>query len=245
MSYRTETEVKYRGNSDFLGKISRNKKKSLGVQSENSSNEINNKNTLSQFAKIKIKTIKLPQILTHSTNINHNKRIIKLKKKLLNNNQNDFLLTGIDTKKYEKDDIKNNEFLSNQNIDNNKLYEVSELLIADNENNNEYINLKQKLILNNTPNVNNSILKKMIIRKKPKNIEKIKSHNYIHSSKYLDKMLHCYIDYQRKNLFEDFKKSEKKLEQIDNKIHNMFNVMREESEIKFQELLNKDEIDLQ
>ena len=58
-------------------------------------------------------------------------------------------------------------------------------------------------------------------------------------------MLHCYIDYQRKNLFEDFKKSEKKLEQIDNKIHNMFNVMREESEIKFQELLNKDEIDLQ
>ena len=191
MSYRTETEVKYRGNSDFLGKISRNKKKSLGVQSENSSNEINNKNTLSQFAKIKIKTIKLPQILTHSTNINHNKRIIKLKKKLLNNNQNDFLLTGIDTKKYEKDDIKNNEFLLNQNIDNNKLYEVSELI------------------------------------------------------KYLDKMLHCYIDYQRKNLFEDFKKSEKKLEQIDNKIHNMFNVMREESEIKFQELLNKDEIDLQ
>ena len=243
MSYISETEVKYRGNSDFIKKINRNQLNSIGNQNENNSNEINNKKTLSKFAKIKIKTIKLPQILTHSININHNKRIIKLKRKLLNHQSNEFLLTGVDTKKYEQDDDKKNVVLLNENSDNNKLYEVSDLLITDNENNNEIINLKQKLILNNNSKVNNSFLNKMSIRKKPKNIEKIESHKYIHSPKYINKMLHCFIDFQKKNLFEDFKKSQKKLIQLEDKIHNMFNVMREKSEVKFQELLRKDEIE--
>ena len=247
MSYISETEVRDRGNNKFLNKIKRNKLNSIGIQNgqtENNSNEINNKNTLSKFAKIKIKTIKLPEILTHSTNINHNKRVIKLKKKFLNKHPDEFLLTGVDTRKYEKDNDKKDEFLLNENIDNNKLYEVSDLLIKDNESNNEIINLKQKLKLNNNSNVNNSILNKMSVRKKPKNIDKIERHKNIHTSKYLNKMLHCYIDFQRKNLFEDFKKSENKLVQIEDKIHNIFNVMREKSELRFYELLQKDEIEL-
>ena len=83
----------------------------------------------------------------------------------------------------------------------------------------------------------------MSIRKKPKNIEKIESHKNIHSPKYINKMLHCFIDFQKKHLFEDFKKSQKKLIQLEDKIHTMFNVMREKSEVRFQELLRKDEIE--
>ena len=86
----------------------------------------------------------------------------------------------------------------------------------------------------------------MSIRKKPKNIEKIETQRekrLTHSLQYLKKMSNCYIDYQKKNLRKDFKNSTRKLDKIGNQIHNIFDVMREETDTQFQELLKKDGIE--
>ena len=56
-------------------------------------------------------------------------------------------------------------------------------------------------------------------------------------------MSNCYLDYQKKNLRKDFKNSTRKLDKIGNQIHNIFDVMREETDTQFQELLKKDSIE--
>ena len=56
-------------------------------------------------------------------------------------------------------------------------------------------------------------------------------------------MSNCYLNYQKNNIISEFKNSSRKLERIGNKIHNIFDVMREETDTQFQELLKKDSIE--
>ena len=86
MSFNSESEIAYSHNIESIRNSSRNKidHRNMAVQSiDDYTKDKIKKITLSNLANIKIKTIKLPQILTQSTDPNHHRKIIKLKKKLL------------------------------------------------------------------------------------------------------------------------------------------------------------------
>ena len=144
MSLNSENEIAYSYNIESIRNSSRNKidHRNMAVQSiDDYTKDKIKKITLSNLANIKIKTIKLPQILTQSTDPNHHRKIIKLKKKLLSkekeNKKNDkFLLTGVENKligtdEFEKDNNINK--LNESKKDNNKLFDVNELLFQENE----------------------------------------------------------------------------------------------------------------
>ena len=243
----TETSnLGYNGIKTEISRHSRNVNKGLQTNSDDSKKEIKN-NTLSSLANIKIKQIRLPKILTQSTDVNYNKKIIKLKKNLLKKEEEDtnekFLITGLENK-----GIDTNEFKENDNKIKRKdstLFEVAELLLNSNEiKKNEKSKAKKKL--NISLKERDEYFSKMSIRKKPKNIEKIETQRekrLTHSLQYLKKMSNCYLNYQKNNIISDFKNSSRKLERIGNKIHNIFDVMREETDTQFQELLKKDGIE--
>ena len=206
--------------------------------------------TLSNLANIKIKTIKLPQILTQSTDPNHHRKIIKLKKKLLSkekeNKKNEkFLLTGVENKligtdEFEKD---NNIKLNENKKDNNKLFDVNELLFQENERYNVE-KIKNKLNIGIPLKSDSYFLNKMSLRKKPKNIEKAETKRYHHSINFLKKMTNCYLDYEKKIVINDFQNKRKELEKIGNEIYNTFDIMRVKTEFQFEKLIKKDELEI-
>ena len=207
--------------------------------------------TLSNLANIKIKTIKLPQILTQSTDPNHHRKIIKLKKKLLSkekeNKKNDkFLLTGVENKligtdEFEKDNNINK--LNESKKDNNKLFDVNELLFQENERYNVE-KIKNKLNIGIPLKSDSYFLNKMSLRKKPKNIEKAETKRYHHSINFLKKMTNCYLDYEKKIVINDFQNKRKELEKIGNEIYNTFDIMRVKTELQFEKLIKKDDLEI-
>jgi hypothetical protein len=207
--------------------------------------------TLSNLANIKIKTIKLPQILTQSTDPNHHRKIIKLKKKLLSkekeNKKNEkFLLTGVENKligtdEFEKDNGVNK--LNESKKDNNKLFDVNELLFQENERYNVE-KIKNKLNIGIPLKSDSYFLNKMSLRKKPKNIEKAETKRYHHSINFLKKMTNCYLDYEKKIVINDFQNKRKELEKIGNEIYNTFDIMRVKTEFQFEKLIKKDELEI-
>jgi hypothetical protein len=243
----TETSnLGYNGIKTEISRHSRNVNRGLQTESDDSKREIKN-NTLSSLANIKIKQIRLPKILTQSTDVNYNKKIIKLKKNLLKKEEEDtnekFLITGLENKAIETNESPHND--NHLKKRNSNLFEVAELLLNPNEiKKNEKTKSKKKL--NISLKERDDFFNKMSIRKKPKNIEKIESQRekkLTHSLQYLKKMSNCYLNYQKNNIISDFKNSSRKLERIGNKIHNIFDVMREETDTQFQELLKKDSIE--
>ena len=98
----TETSnLGYNGIKTEISRHSRNVNKGLQTNSDDSKKEIKN-NTLSSLANIKIKQIRLPKILTQSTDVNYNKKIIRLKKNFLKKEEEEskdkFLITGLENK---------------------------------------------------------------------------------------------------------------------------------------------------
>ena len=104
MSSVLETETSnmgYNGINTEISRHSRNVNKGFQTENDDLKREIKN-NTLSSLANIKIKQIRLPNILTQSTDVNYNKKIIKLKKNLLKKEEDEstdkFLITGLENK---------------------------------------------------------------------------------------------------------------------------------------------------
>ena len=115
MSTILETETSnlgYNGIKTEISRHSRNVNRGLQTESDDSKREIKN-NTLSSLANIKIKQIRLPKILTQSTDVNYNKKIIKLKKNLLKKEEEDtnekFLITGLENKAIVTQNDNNNK----------------------------------------------------------------------------------------------------------------------------------------
>jgi hypothetical protein len=251
MSTILETETSnlgYNGIKTEISRHSRNVNRGLQTESDDSKREIKN-NTLSSLANIKIKQIRLPKILTQSTDVNYNKKIIKLKKNLLKKEEDEstdkFLITGLENKAIDTYELTQNDNNNKNKKKRNSLFEVAELLLNSNEiKKNEKSKAKKKL--NISLKERDEYFSKMSIRKKPKNIEKIESQRekkLTHSLQYLKKMSNCYLNYQKKNIISDFKDSTRKLDRIGNKIHNIFDIMREDTDTQFQELLKKDSIE--
>ena len=253
MSLNSENEIAYSYNIESIRNSSRNKidHRNMAVQSiDDYTKDKIKKITLSNLANIKIKTIKLPQILTQSTDPNHHRKIIKLKKKLLSkekeNKKNEkFLLTGVENKligtdEFEKD---NNIKLNENKKDNNKLFDVNELLFQENERYNVE-KIKNKLNIGIPLKSDSYFLNKMSLRKKPKNIEKAETKRYHHSINFLKKMTNCYLDYEKKIVINDFQNKRKELEKIGNEIYNTFDIMRVKTEFQFEKLIKKDELEI-
>ena len=253
MSLNSENEIAYSYNIESIRNSSRNKidHRNMAVQSiDDYTKDKIKKITLSNLANIKIKTIKLPQILTQSTDPNHHRKIIKLKKKLLSkekeNKKNEkFLLTGVENKligtdEFEKDNGVNK--LNESKKDNNKLFDVNELLFQENERYNVE-KIKNKLNIGIPLKSDSYFLNKMSLRKKPKNIEKAETKRYHHSINFLKKMTNCYLDYEKKNVINDFQNNSKILTRIRNDIYNTFDVMRVKTEVQFENLINKEELE--
>ena len=254
MSLNSENEIAYSYNIESIRNSSRNKidHRNMAVQSiDDYTKDKIKKITLSNLANIKIKTIKLPQILTQSTDPNHHRKIIKLKKKLLSkekeNKKNDkFLLTGVENKligtdEFEKDNGVNK--LNESKKDNNKLFDVNELLFQENERYNVE-KIKNKLNIGIPLKSDSYFLNKMSLRKKPKNIEKAETKRYHHSINFLKKMTNCYLDYEKKIVINDFQNKRKELEKIGNEIYNTFDIMRVKTEFQFEKLIKKDELEI-
>ena len=115
MSTILETETSnlgYNGIKTEISRHSRNVNRGLQTESDDSKREIKN-NTLSSLANIKIKQIRLPKILTQSTDVNYNKKIIKLKKNLLKKEEEDtnekFLITGLENKAIDTYELTQND----------------------------------------------------------------------------------------------------------------------------------------
>ena len=253
MSLNSENEIAYSYNIESIRNSSRNKidHRNMAVQSiDDYTKDKIKKITLSNLANIKIKTIKLPQILTQSTDPNHHRKIIKLKKKLLSkekeNKKNEkFLLTGVENKligtdEFEKDNGVNK--LNESKKDNNKLFDVNELLFQENERYNVE-KIKNKLNIGIPLKSGSYFLNKMNLRKKPKNIEKAENKRFHHSLNFLKKMTNCYLDYEKKNVINDFQNNSKILTRIRNDIYNTFDVMRVKTEVQFENLINKEELE--
>jgi hypothetical protein len=254
MSLNSENEIAYSYNIESIRNSSRNKidHRNMAVQSiDDYTKDKIKKITLSNLANIKIKTIKLPQILTQSTDPNHHRKIIKLKKKLLSkekeNKKNEkFLLTGVENKligtdEFEKDNGVNK--LNENKKDNNKLFDVNELLFQENERYNVE-KIKNKLNIGIPLKSDSYFLNKMSLRKKPKNIEKAETKRYHHSINFLKKMTNCYLDYEKKIVINDFQNKRKELEKIGNEIYNTFDIMRVKTEFQFEKLIKKDELEI-
>ena len=254
MSFNSENEIAYSYNIESIRNSSRNKidHRNMAVQSiDDYTKDKIKKITLSNLANIKIKTIKLPQILTQSTDPNHHRKIIKLKKKLLSkekeNKKNDkFLLTGVENKligtdEFEKDNNINK--LNESKKDNNKLFDVNELLFQENERYNVE-KIKNKLNIGIPLKSDSYFLNKMSLRKKPKNIEKAETKRYHHSINFLKKMTNCYLDYEKKIVINDFQNKRKELEKIGNEIYNTFDIMRVKTELQFEKLIKKDDLEI-
>ena len=254
MSLNSENEIAYSYNIESIRNSSRNKidHRNMAVQSiDDYTKDKIKKITLSNLANIKIKTIKLPQILTQSTDPNHHRKIIKLKKKLLSkekeNKKNDkFLLTGVENKligtdEFEKDNNINK--LNESKKDNNKLFDVNELLFQENERYNVE-KIKNKLNIGIPLKSDSYFLNKMSLRKKPKNIEKAETKRYHHSINFLKKMTNCYLDYEKKIVINDFQNKRKELEKIGNEIYNTFDIMRVKTELQFEKLIKKDDLEI-
>ena len=254
MSLNSENEIAYSYNIESIRNSSGNKinHRNMAVQSiDDYTKDKIKKITLSNLANIKIKTIKLPQILTQSTDPNHHRKIIKLKKKLLSkekeNKKNEkFLLTGVENKligtdEFEKDNNINK--LNESKKDNNKLFDVNELLFQENERYNVE-KIKNKLNIGIPLKSDSYFLNKMSLRKKPKNIEKAETKRYHHSINFLKKMTNCYLDYEKKIVINDFQNKRKELEKIGNEIYNTFDIMRVKTEFQFEKLIKKDELEI-
>ena len=56
-------------------------------------------------------------------------------------------------------------------------------------------------------------------------------------------MTNCYLDFQNKNNISNFKIANHKLNNVEKKINNIFNVIRNEVDFGFKELLNDDKIE--
>ena len=251
MSLDIQSEIIYPENKEI---ISNRNKRNIGIQSiDNSKDEIK-KTTLSNLGDIKIQIIKLPHILTPSTEPNHNKKIIKLKKKIIikekeDNNKEKFLITGVENKLTGTDDLgignynnNNNEKNDESKKDNNKLYDVNELLFKENERY-DVEKIKNKLNIGIPLKSGSYFLNKMNLRKKPKNIEKAENKRFHHSLNFLKKMTNCYLDYEKKNVINDFQNNSKILTRIRNDIYNTFDVMRVKTEVQFENLINKEELE--
>jgi hypothetical protein len=251
MSLDIQSEIIYPENKEI---ISNRNKRNIGIQSiDNSKDEIK-KTTLSNLGDIKIQIIKLPHILTPSTEPNHNKKIIKLKKKIIkekeDNNKEKFLITGVENKLTGTDDLgignynnNNNEKNDESKKDNNKLYDVNELLFKENERY-DVEKIKNKLNIGIPLKSDSYFLNKMSLRKKPKNIEKAETKRYHHSINFLKKMTNCYLDYEKKIVINDFQNKRKELEKIGNEIYNTFDIMRVKTEFQFEKLIKKDELEI-
>jgi hypothetical protein len=83
----------------------------------------------------------------------------------------------------------------------------------------------------------------MNLRKKPKNIEKVENKRFLHSLNFLKKMTNCYLDYEKKIVVNDFQNNNKRLQRIRNDIYNTFDNMRVKTEVQFENLLNKEDIE--
>ena len=84
----------------------------------------------------------------------------------------------------------------------------------------------------------------MSLRKKPKNIEKAETKRYHHSINFLKKMTNCYLDYEKKIVINDFQNKRKELEKIGNEIYNTFDIMRVKTELQFEKLIKKDDLEI-
>ncbi len=250
MSLDIQNEIINPENKEIISNLN---KRNIGIQSINKSKDEIKKTTLSNLGDIKIQIIKLPQILTQSTEPNHNKKIIKLKKKIIkekeDNNKEKFLITGVENKLTGTDDLgigdynnNNNEKNDESKKDNNKLYDVNELLFKENERY-DVEKIKNKLNIGIPLKSGSYFLNKMNLRKKPKNIEKVENKRFLHSLNFLKKMTNCYLDYEKKIVVNDFQNNNKRLQRIRNDIYNTFDNMRVKTEVQFENLLNKEDIE--
>ena len=212
-----------------------------------------------------IKTLKLPKLISKSIEktprFNHNNKIIKIRRKILDNkienNNNNLILTEINYKKIKR---KNNSIISKNNLNKNnnnifslneqylkKIYSnrqfgISELLINDiNYLNSEGNEIEKKLI--KSPNLNDLFLNKIIDKKNLKRLKGNKSERNYNSIKNNKKMLHCFMDFQTKNNVNDIKNTSTNLNNIGNKINNIFEVIRNDTDYRFHQLLNSDKIE--
>ena len=56
-------------------------------------------------------------------------------------------------------------------------------------------------------------------------------------------MLHCFMEFQTKNNVTDIKNTTINLKDIGNKINNIFEVIRNDTDYRFHQLLNSDRIE--
>ncbi len=57
-------------------------------------------------------------------------------------------------------------------------------------------------------------------------------------------MTNCYLDYEKKIVINDFQNKRKELEKIGNDIYNTFDIMRVKTELQFEKLIKKDELEI-
>ena len=167
------------------------------------------------------------------------------------------ILTEINYKKIKR---KNNSIISKNNLNKNnnnifslneqylkKIYSnrqfgISELLINDiNYLNSEGNEIEKKLI--KSPNLNDLFLNKIIDKKNIKRLKGNKSERNYNSIKNNKKMLHCFMEFQTKNNVNDIKNTSINLNNIGNKINNIFEVIRNDTDYRFHQLLNSDKIE--
>lgn len=222
--------------------------------------------TIYPSKQLKIKILNLPTIYSKSIETspryNHNRKVIKIKKIIFendfkkNNSQDKLILTSLKQKLKNGKTVFNinkkhniltqqlserNYNLFKNNTLKNQQFGVSELLINDikdleNETKSLY---KRNIIL--SPNLNDLFLNKLNHKKKPKKIKELNNINY--SMKNIRDMTNCYLDFQNKNNISNFKLANHKLNNVEKKINNIFNVIRNEVDFGFKELLNDDKIE--
>ncbi len=57
-------------------------------------------------------------------------------------------------------------------------------------------------------------------------------------------MTNCYLDYEKKIVINDFQNKRKELEKIGNEIYNTFDIMRVKTELQFEKLIKKDDLEI-
>lgn len=220
--------------------------------------------TIYPSKKLEIKILNLPKInsksIETSPRYNHNRKIIKIKKRLFekdfkNNSKDKFILTEINNnfkiKKKEHVLNKKNNILTqqisekkfnqiNNDIFKNQQFEVSDLLmneIQDLEKETKSI-FKRKII--HSPNLNDLFLKKGFEKKKTKKIKQLDKINY--SMKNIRDKTNCYLDFQTKKNLTSIRLETNKLNKIEKKITNVFDLIRNDADYRFHELLTSDKI---
>ena len=211
-----------------------------------------------------IKILKLPKLISKSiekiTPFKHNNKIIKIRKKILEKtieNKNNLILTEINYKKMKRKNnsiipknnlnknnniFSSNEYYLKKNIHQNKQFGISELLIDDINYLHYEGNKKEKKLIK-TPNLNDLFLNKIVSKKNLKSLKGNKSERNYNSIKNNKKMLHCFMEFQTKNNVTDIKNTTINLKDIGNKINNIFEVIRNDTDYRFHQLLKSDRIE--